>query len=630
MDDIANPTEPESSSWWEVIKRFRLPLLLSLLFIMLLGIFVGVLYRQGEVSRDRDDQVIQSYELLRTARVIFTNLLNMETGQRGYMLSGSKQFLQPYEEGKQRMQDAFTKLSILVENENDPDLRQKFVDLGPKADKVVGLLEDHKQRYDDMRARVKGAVPLALADMWATKEAMDDFRVTVDDLLRTENLNLNVKMARSRQQQQSYSLVLLGGGVALFAIVLLANFLLLSNRARALAAERKLEKVQETYRLLMDNMTDGIYDFNPVTGDMQFSPSHEKLLGYKPSELPPRIETINNLIHPDDFASSWDAVNKYMRRETPVYNASFRLLHKNGDWRWIMSRGIGVWDEEGNIRRMVGLHTDITPQKRREEQLSQLNTELEGFTYIASHDLRGPLINIKGFAGEVAYMLGEVLPKLATPVGQLPDDDRKTVRDIFDKEIPEALGFIQSAVDKMDKLTSAILDLSRIGRREYSIDDIDSEQVVQECLSGLAYEIGKKNITVETYNLPRVKTDEVALTQIIGNILDNAVKYMDAKPEGTQGEKQGKIVIKGEMIPGAYQFSISDNGPGIAESDSKKIFDIFRRGSNARDTRGLGMGMTYVKTTLRRLGGQVWFDSKPGKGTTFYFTLPFDMAKEAA
>lgn len=615
----------EDSLWLAVVKRFRSMLMLSAIFMILLVIFITILYRQNEVSRERDDQVIQSYEILRTGRVILTQLLNMETGQRGYLLSGSKQFLIPYEEGHRKLDEGFEKLAIMVQME-DAELLEKYSQLRPKAGAVMQLLAEHMRRYDEMRAKAKGVKPLSLADMWATKEAMDDFRATMDDFLRTENVNLNLKMARSRQQQENYSIIMLGGAVGLFAVFLLANFLLLANRARALKFKNELQHVEETYRLLMENMSDGIYDFDPVTGVMQFSPSHEKLLGYRPAEMPSRIETINNLIHPDDFAATWEVVNKYMRRELPSYSAMFRLLHKNGEWRWILSRGVGVWDEEGNIRRMVGIHTDITPQKQREEQLALLNAELESFTYIASHDLRGPLINIKGFAGEVAYMLGEVTPKLAGSIAALPDAEKQSVGEIFDKEIPEALGFIQSAVDKMDKLTSAILDLSRIGRREYLIQEIDSEQVVRECINGLAYEIAKKNIDVVYHNLPRLQTDEVALTQIIGNILDNAVKYMDAKPNG----EKGKIVINAELVPGAYQFSIKDNGVGISETDSKKIFDIFRRGANARGTRGLGMGMTYIKTTLRRLGGQVWFDSKVGEGTTFFFTLPFDFDREVA
>lgn len=608
---------------WPINRKFPAFPVLLLLFGILLALFTITLYKQDRVSRERERQVIVSYEILRTGRLIMTNVLNMETGQRGYLLSGDRQFLKPYIEGREALDQTFSKGESLLAGA-DAETRAKFNEIRPKVDKVVQILVDHLQKYDQRFDKSKrGQYMLTISDMLDTKAAMDDLRAAMDEFLAAENLKLHRGIAAAHQQQTNYTWVLVAGAMALFGTLILSGIMLFAMRVRTTRVESDLEYLREGYTLMIENMNDGTYDYNPATGVLIFSPSHERLLGYKPSELPNRVETINNLLHPDDYNATWDTANKYMRQEIPDYSVTFRLLHKNGEWRWILSRGVGVWDKEGNIRRMVGIHTDITAQKQREEELRQLNEELESFAYIASHDLRGPLINIKGFSGEVDYMLGQLKTRLGGMVEMLPVTEQQEVSLIFDKEVPEAMGFIRSAVDKMDKLTTAILDLSRIGRRDYKIEEVDSNALAHETINSLAYEIAKKNISVEYRNLPRLQTDEVALQQIIGNIVDNAVKFMDAS-------RPGKIVISAELVPGAYEFSIADNGTGISDMDKKKIFDIFRRGANARDTRGLGMGMAYVKATLRRLGGRVWFTSEtegPQQGTVFYFTIPFDSLK---
>ncbi|MBV8939864.1 MAG: HAMP domain-containing histidine kinase, partial [Alphaproteobacteria bacterium] len=267
------------------------------------------------------------------------------------------------------------------------------------------------------------------------------------------------------------------------------------------------------------------------------------------------------------------------------------------------------------VRRMVGTHTDITEQKEKEEQLKHLNADLESFAYIASHDLRAPLVNLRGFAGELELALKEALPLVDKAAAALKPKEQETIQTAFQKDIPESLGFIHTAVDKMDMLTTAILDLSRIGRREYRDELVDTTAVVKRCLDTLAYEIQTKKIQVTCEDLPPLLIDPLALEQIFSNILDNAVKYLDPS-------RPGMIRIQAKQLPGAVEFSIEDNGKGIAIVDRHKVFDIFRRAGNSSNVRGIGIGMAFVKTTLRRLGGKIWFESAPGMGATFCFTIP--------
>jgi signal transduction histidine kinase len=270
--------------------------------------------------------------------------------------------------------------------------------------------------------------------------------------------------------------------------------------------------------------------------------------------------------------------------------------------------------------RLVGAHTDITEQKLRELELEQLNSDLEGFTYIASHDLRAPLVNLRGFASEVEHAVREVDASIDRAKEALSPEDAVRLERAFRKEVPESLHFIKAAVERMDKLTSAIADMSRIGRREYRHGKIDCNDVVARCIASLAHEINKKDVRVEYGNLPVVISDPLAVEQIFGNLLDNAVKYLNP-------DRAGTIRIEAKQYANETVFTVSDNGRGIAEGDHRKVFEVFRRAGNSGDVRGSGMGMAYVAATLRKLGGRIWLESKLGQGTSFHFSLPLRAEK---
>lgn len=251
--------------------------------------------------------------------------------------------------------------------------------------------------------------------------------------------------------------------------------------------------------------------------------------------------------------------------------------------------------------------------ERSNHELQIVNEELKSFAYIISHDLRAPLINLKGFAaelGEATRMInesiGEVLPRLN-------ERQRETVTVALQEEVPEALSFIDVSVERMDHFINSILKLSRLGRRQLDFDPIDMNQLVQMTLQTLAHQIEQQQVQVIVESLPQIVADRVSMEQIMGNLLANAVAYLDR-------ERPGKIRVTGKCNSHEAVFSIEDNGRGIAEEDKHKVFELFRR-AGRQDVPGEGMGLAYVQTLVRRHGGRIWFDSKCGVGTTFTFTI---------
>lgn len=260
-------------------------------------------------------------------------------------------------------------------------------------------------------------------------------------------------------------------------------------------------------------------------------------------------------------------------------------------------------------------------RKSAEDRLIRMNKEMEGFTYIASHDLRSPLVNLKGFSSEMTHGITELRPIIDPLLSHATDDDKKKALMLLDKDIPDALHYIHSSVEKMDKLTNAILELSRLGRRQLKLETIDTNKMVRRILDTFQHQITEKKITVKTHPMPLVEADPLSIEQVFSNVIDNAIKYLDP-------QRTGLIEIGAQRSHRQTTFWVKDNGRGVNKADQEKIFEIYRRGGNNRDIPGEGMGMAYVRTTLRRMGGMIWCESQPNVGSIFYFTISNNLKKE--
>ena len=247
--------------------------------------------------------------------------------------------------------------------------------------------------------------------------------------------------------------------------------------------------------------------------------------------------------------------------------------------------------------------------------LQLANDEIQRFAYIVSHDLRAPLVNVLGFTSELDALrvdLKMFLDDVAAVAPQLVTVDRRLA---VEEDLPEALGFIRSSTQKMDRLINAILKLSREGRRKLTPQPIDIAGLVALQGQSLAQQLSAKDATLAVEGaLPDVVSDRLAIEQIFGNLIENAVKYLaPARP--------GRITVSG-VTAGAYRrYDIADNGRGVVPQDLERIFELFRR-SGEQDTQGEGIGLAYVRNLVRRLGGDVTVRSTYGVGTCFTVTLP--------
>ena len=288
---------------------------------------------------------------------------------------------------------------------------------------------------------------------------------------------------------------------------------------------------------------------------------------------------------------------------------------------WIILRYTNDLTQSRDDLRM--LNSDLEGAVReRTTDLQRANDEIQRFAYIVSHDLRSPLVNVMGFTSELenaAGRLAKMMDKVAETQPDLIDKDAQLAAR---EDLPEAIGFIRTSTQKMDRLINAILRLSREGRRPITPEKLDMTALLQGLADNQRHRLDEKEIDFSVVGkLPDITCDRLAIEQILGNIVDNAIKYM---PPG----RRGRIEIRGRTEGARAIYEIADNGRGVDPRDHERIFDLFRR-SGAQDQPGEGIGLAHTRALAYRLGGTVNILSDMGRGATFRINLPIAFVGES-
>jgi len=259
--------------------------------------------------------------------------------------------------------------------------------------------------------------------------------------------------------------------------------------------------------------------------------------------------------------------------------------------------------------------------RERTTDLKRANDEIQRFAYIVSHDLRSPLVNVMGFTSELdtaAKALSTFMDRLEGEAPQLADPNaREAVR----TELPEAIGFIRTSTQKMDRLINAILQLSRQGRRVLSPESLEMAGILEGVADSLRQRADHAGAQIAVQSpLPEIFSDRVAIEQVFSNLVENAVKY--SKPG-----RPNQITISGTEVPGRVVFEVADHGRGIDPKDHERIFELFRR-SGAQDQAGEGIGLAHVRALVYRLGGLISCTSELDQGAVFRVSLPARLLPE--
>jgi|SRR5580658_854626 signal transduction histidine kinase len=246
----------------------------------------------------------------------------------------------------------------------------------------------------------------------------------------------------------------------------------------------------------------------------------------------------------------------------------------------------------GSVRRAVREKGLREENRQGQEDLARSNRDLEQFAYVASHDLQEPLRMVATYSQLLAERYR----------GKLDADADK---------------YIHYAVDgalRMQKLVQDLLTFSRVGRQHLSLQSTDCNAVLQTALINLEAAIRESGAVVEQAQLPVVMADSSQLVQVLQNLIGNAVKF--------HGSEAPLIRVNAEAQAKEWVFSVADNGIGIAAEQAENVFIIFRRLHTRAEYPGNGIGLSICKKIIEQHGGRIWFESEPGRGSSFRFTLP--------
>ena len=360
-------------------------------------------------------------------------------------------------------------------------------------------------------------------------------------------------------------------------------------------AEFALRESEEKYRNIIETANEGIMITDPSAIIIFANAKMLEMLGYSIEELVGRDSF--SLIDRSEFERAKQRVENRKKGISGEYDLKFRT--KNGEELWTHGSVSPLHDHNGVHTSNLTMYTDISKRKKAEkeiqktlDELKRSNQELERFAYVSSHDLQEPL-------------------RMVTLYSQLLE---RRYKDSLDQDADDFIEYIVENAKRMKQLIDDLLDYSRVTSQAKEFENVDLEKVLDLVLTNLSMNIAENNVEVTHESLPTVFADENQMLQVFQNLIINAIKF--------QGEKPPEINISANKGENEWTFCVSDNGIGIRPEHQKQIFEVFKRLHTRDEYPGTGIGLSIVQKIVHQQGGQIWVESEPGKGSTFYFTIP--------
>ena len=345
----------------------------------------------------------------------------------------------------------------------------------------------------------------------------------------------------------------------------------------------------------------------------------ELITGYSKDELTGNSFTKLPLLAPESKLKpeEWKELNKAEGATRPQ---EFVIIKKDGGKVFVEVSTLSIGSpENGGDVEVVAIARDITERKHGEDERQRLssellekNRELEQIVYVASHDLRSPLVNVQGFSKELKYAMQDLTDTLSSE--DISTDGHEHIANLLELDIADALKFIEASVSKMDSLLAGLLRFSRLGRAALNFEELDMNDLFREIEKEVEYRLTETDAEIVIDDLPRCIGDTVQTNQLFSNLVDNALKYRDHS-------RRLKIRVTGYGDNGQAVYCVEDSGIGIAQEHQARIFEIFQR-LDPDATSGEGLGLSIAKRVVERHSGSIWVESDPGIGSKFFVALP--------
>ncbi len=360
-------------------------------------------------------------------------------------------------------------------------------------------------------------------------------------------------------------------------------------------AEEALRFSEARYRALHSDNPTMIFTVDAGGTVLSVNPFGANQLGYATAEL--EGQPVLKVMYEEDRPAFDEQLRTCLKNPGQTYRSKFRKVRKDGAMLWVEEMAQAVYDRNGALN-ILAVCLDITERKRAEEdlikameELSRSNRDLEQFAYAVSHDLQAPLRTISGFAQILA----------------------EQHRSKFDAETDKCINFIAAGAMRMQRMIEDILTYSRVGRRGAEFSAVDFEPLLSQAIENLHASIEERGAVITRDPLPAAKADQSQMILLFQNLLGNAIKFSAGPPH---------IHVSAARKGSEWVFSVRDNGIGIDPGQFGRLFILFQRLHTEKEYPGTGVGLAVCKKIVERHGGKIWVESEPGKGSTFYFSLP--------
>ena len=401
----------------------------------------------------------------------------------------------------------------------------------------------------------------------------------------------------------------------------------------------ELRASEERFALAVRGSTDGIWDWDVVSGEVYYAPRFKELLGYAEDEFPNVFASFESHLHPEDRQRTLEVLQAHLEQRGD-FDAEYRLLTKSHGYRWFRARGQAIWDAEKHATRMAGSITDITVMRTAREATEAANRAKSEFLANMSHEIRTPLNAVIGISELVLD-------------SDLDDRQRELMR------------MVQDSGESLLAIVDEILDFSKIeaGRVELEQSEFCLRDLLGDMIKSLGFRAARKNLELTYYVHPGVPDlligDPARLRQVVQNLVGNAIKFTEAgevvvrvscqrdsaaladDPSGPGGVASPLVAAApppdsstasahASHPPGSggrieLLCEVTDTGIGIPADKQAAIFEAFTQadGSTSRRFGGTGLGLSICTRLVQLLGGRIWVESRPGQGSSFYFTARF-------
>jgi PAS domain S-box-containing protein len=570
---------------------FRSKLVIGVAAALLVLAAVGVLsYRRMREEGADASWVAHTHRVIETLDALLTDMIDAETGQRGYVLTGNLSYLQPYDLALQRLNADFHQVRQLT---SDNPLEQR------RLARMSALISSELAQLGSTIGirRTEGLTAGAVAiQTGAGKRRMDKIRSLVAQMKQEEEKLLQQRLEVAASASRNAEIVILGGYLLGFLFLSGAGMLIHREMDKRAKTELELTHSEERFRLMVSNVHGyAIYLLDREGCILTWNAGAERMKGYTSEEVLGRH--VSAFYTPEDRAQGVPEENIAAAiREGHITIEGWRI-RKDGSRFWASAVLTALRDSSGGLRGFGKVTHDLSEQRRTEQeikirnaQLQAANQELEAFCYSVSHDLRAPLRSIDGFSQAL----------LEDQADQI-DDQGKAY-----------LHRIRSATQRMGELIDDLLSLSRVTRAEISRRPTDLSEMATSIAEDMRNRQPDREVEFVVAPDMEANADPRLMRIVLQNLLDNAWKF-------TSKRERARIEFGRIEQNGSSAFFVRDNGAGFDPSYSGRLFGTFQRLHAMSEFPGTGIGLATVQRIVHRHGGKVWGEGAVDRGATFYF-----------